>query len=99
MAQTGPNLSSLDWGGPIQPEVRVAVVVEEDLQHIQHSSHLGEDKHSTIAYGGKDGSSGKNHEVHTCVCQRMRRGRTVVYARTIKHMCVYMQAHTCVHLL
>ena len=68
MARTiGPDLSPLDWGGPIQPEVRVAVVVEEDLQHIQHSSHLGEDEHSTTACEGKKGSSGKNHEAHVCV--------------------------------
>ena len=67
---TGPYLSSLYWGGPIQPEVGVAVVVEEDLQHIQHSSHLGEDEHPTTAHAGKEGSSGKNHEAHVCVHAR-----------------------------
>ena len=37
-------LSLLRFGGAIQPEVGVAMQVEEGLQHIQHLGHLGEDE-------------------------------------------------------
>lgn len=37
-------LSLLRFGGAVQPEVGVAMQVEEGLQHIQHLGHLGEDE-------------------------------------------------------
>ena len=37
-------LSLLNWRGSVQSQVGVAMVVEEDLQHVQHPCHLGEDE-------------------------------------------------------
>lgn len=34
----------LRFGGAVQPEVGVAMQIEEGLQHIQHLGHLGEDE-------------------------------------------------------
>ena len=45
-----PNLS-LEWrGGAIQTEVGVAVVVEEDLEDVEHASHLCEDEDTMSAH-------------------------------------------------
>ncbi len=37
-------LSLLHWCGPVQSEVGVAMIVEEDLQYVQHTGHLCEDQ-------------------------------------------------------
>ena len=39
-----PYLSLLNWRGSVQSQVGVAMIVEEDLQNVQHPCHLGEDE-------------------------------------------------------
>ena len=38
------DLSPVHPGGAVQPQINVAVVVEESFQHVQHPGHLGEDE-------------------------------------------------------
>ena len=40
------GLAHLHLGGPVQPHVDIAVVVEEGLQDVQHAGHLGEDENA-----------------------------------------------------
>ena len=42
-------LSLLDPRGAVQPEVDVAVVVEEGLEDVEHLGHLGEDEDAVAA--------------------------------------------------
>lgn len=39
-------LSLIDASGAVQPQVYVPMVVKEDLKHIQHPCHLGENKNT-----------------------------------------------------